>query len=95
MVRVTLTVFWMSADVFGTDLEYSTNAIEVGTWRRLKLKSKMVICAVCFVDYLTELNEWGPIFTLWSNSEDRLNKALTAMAKSVEKCFLALQEMVS
>jgi len=45
-------------------------------------------------DLLAELNEWGPIFTLWSNSEDKLSHALSAIAKSVEKCYVALQELV-
>ena len=45
-------------------------------------------------DLLSELNEWGPVFTLWSNSEDKLNPALSAVAKSIEKCYLSLQELV-
>ncbi|KAK2177710.1 hypothetical protein NP493_583g02019 [Ridgeia piscesae] len=45
-------------------------------------------------EFLAELNEWGPIFTLWSNSEDRLQHALAAVAKSTEQCFLALQALV-
>ncbi|ELU06895.1 hypothetical protein CAPTEDRAFT_21975 [Capitella teleta] len=44
-------------------------------------------------DYLSELNEWGPVFTLWSNNEGKLNDALVAMAKAVEKCFLSLQQL--
>lgn len=47
-----------------------------------------------FSDLLTELSDWGPIFTLWSNSEENLNGALSAMAKSVEKCYVGLQELV-
>lgn len=47
-----------------------------------------------FSDLLTELSDWGPIFTLWSNSEENLNGALSAMAKSVEKCYVSLQELV-
>jgi len=43
---------------------------------------------------LGELNEWGPVFTLWSTSEDKLSQALSAVAKSVEKCYLALQELI-
>jgi len=50
---------------------------------------------VLVVEFLAELNEWGPIFTLWSNSEDRLQHALAAVAKSTEQCFLALQALVS
>jgi len=44
---------------------------------------------------LAELNEWGPVFTLWSNSEDKLSGALSGVAKAVEKCYVALQELVS
>jgi len=47
------------------------------------------------VDILAELNEWGPVFTLWSNSEDRLSGPLSGMAKAIEKCYVALQELVS
>lgn len=50
---------------------------------------------IYITDYLAELNEWGPIFTLWSNSEDKLSQALGAVAKSVEKNFLSMQELVS
>ena len=38
--------------------------------------------------------EWGPVFTLWSNSEDRLNPALGGMAKAAEDCCKSLQEVV-
>ena len=48
-----------------------------------------------FPEYQAELNEWGPVFTLWSNSEDKLSLALRAMAKAVEKNFLSLQDLVS
>jgi len=47
------------------------------------------------LDILSELNEWGPVFTLWSNSEDKLSGALSGVAKAVEKCYVALQELVS
>lgn len=47
------------------------------------------------VDILAELNEWGPVFTLWSNSEDKLSGSLSGMAKAVEKTYVALQELVS
>ena len=46
------------------------------------------------VEFLVELNEWGPIFTLWSNSEDKVSLALGAIAKAVEKNFIALEELV-
>ena len=46
------------------------------------------------VEFLAELNEWGPVFTLWSNSEDKVSLALGAIAKAVEKNFIALQELV-
>ncbi|KAL5016052.1 hypothetical protein ScPMuIL_005641 [Solemya velum] len=35
-------------------------------------------------EYLGELNSWGPIYILWSNSEDQLNSALLAMSKAVD-----------
>jgi len=58
-----------------------------------------VICSVIIlsvgVDILSELNEWGPVFTLWSNSEDKLSSALSGVAKAVEKCYIALQDLVS
>jgi len=47
------------------------------------------------VDILAELNEWGPVFTLWSNSEDKLGGTLSGVAKAIEKCYVALQELVS
>merc|ERR550532_1779402 len=45
-------------------------------------------------ELLNDFNEWGPIFTLWSNSEGQLSPALAITAKAVEKCFLSLQELV-
>ena len=69
---------------------------------KLWLSSVMIVflCKFPFhfifvLDFLTELNEWGPIFTLWSNLEDKVSLALGAIAKAVEKNFLALQELVS
>jgi len=53
------------------------------------------LCCVCWPDILAELNEWGPVFTLWSNSEDRLSGALSGVAKAIEKCYVALQELVN
>ena len=47
-----------------------------------------------YSDYLNSLMEWGPVFTLWSNSEDRLNPALGGMAKAAEDCCKSLQEVV-
>ena len=50
--------------------------------------------ALKFTELLNDNNEWGPFFTLWSNSEGKLSPALAATAKAVEKNFLALQELV-
>ncbi|XP_013413026.1 sorting nexin-30 isoform X2 [Lingula anatina] len=47
------------------------------------------------MEYVTELNEIGPVFTLWSNSEDELSTALTAVAHSIETCCNAVQESIS
>ena len=68
-----------------------SNRLSITKIKPIPTTSKYLI----FLDYLTELNEWGPVFTLWSNSEDKLNHALVAMAKAVEKCFLSLQQLVS
>ena len=46
------------------------------------------------VEYLNDLNELGPVFTLWSNSEDRLCLSLAIFAKSIEKNFIELQTTV-
>ncbi|KAJ8306509.1 hypothetical protein KUTeg_017054, partial [Tegillarca granosa] len=45
-------------------------------------------------EYLTDLSDWGPIFTLWSNSEDQLVTSLLAMSSTVEKCCEALKEVI-
>ncbi|ESP01213.1 hypothetical protein LOTGIDRAFT_212744 [Lottia gigantea] len=45
-------------------------------------------------DYLTEINEWAPCFTLWANSEDNLKPTLLAMSKTVEDCAKELKDML-
>ncbi|KAK3091749.1 hypothetical protein FSP39_022320 [Pinctada imbricata] len=45
-------------------------------------------------DYLLEMCEWGPIYTLWSNSEDQLSNPLLAMSHAVDLSCQALQELV-
>ncbi|XP_041359259.1 sorting nexin-30-like [Gigantopelta aegis] len=45
-------------------------------------------------DYLSELNEWGPVYTLWSNSEDQLSSSLLCMSKTIDKCCHALKEVI-
>ena len=46
-------------------------------------------------EYLSDLVEWGPIYTLWSNSEDQLVSALQSMSKAVDLCCNSLKELVS
>ena len=46
-------------------------------------------------DYMAELLEWGPCFTLWANSEDQLTGALLTMSKAVDDCLRSLKELVS
>ncbi|ESN91765.1 hypothetical protein HELRODRAFT_165836 [Helobdella robusta] len=43
---------------------------------------------------LVEMNELGPVFTLWSNSEDKLAPALIGVAHSIERSYLGLHELV-
>ncbi|KAK3609901.1 hypothetical protein CHS0354_036665 [Potamilus streckersoni] len=45
-------------------------------------------------EYLSLLMDWGPIYTLWSNSEDTLTPALQAMSKAVDHWCQALKELV-
>jgi len=45
-------------------------------------------------DLHTDLEEWGPVYTLWANSEDQLVSPLHAMATAVETAANALKELV-
>ena len=47
------------------------------------------------VEYLDDLMEWGPIYTLWSNSEDQLVSALHSMSKAVDLSCHSWKELVS
>ncbi|XP_078656311.1 sorting nexin-30-like isoform X4 [Branchiostoma floridae x Branchiostoma belcheri] len=46
-------------------------------------------------DYQQDLREFGPVFTLWSNSETELAPAMLGMAGGVEKCEKALEQQIS
>ncbi|KAH3848554.1 hypothetical protein DPMN_090931 [Dreissena polymorpha] len=46
-------------------------------------------------DFHTDLLEWGPIYTLWSNSEDQLVSSLHSMTKAVETSSASLKELQS
>lgn len=50
---------------------------------------------IFLIDYVLELCEWGPIYTLWSNSEDQLTCPLLAMSRAVDICAQTLKETVS
>ncbi|KAK0069849.1 sorting nexin-30 [Biomphalaria pfeifferi] len=45
-------------------------------------------------DYMAELLEWGPCYTLWANSEDQLTGALLTMSKAVDECVKAIKELI-
>ncbi|CAH1801633.1 unnamed protein product [Owenia fusiformis] len=45
-------------------------------------------------DLAHSFDEWGPVFKLWSNSEEKLNQALSSIATATEKCNTALTEVV-
>ncbi|XP_052274039.1 sorting nexin-30-like isoform X2 [Dreissena polymorpha] len=45
-------------------------------------------------DFHTDLLEWGPIYTLWSNSEDQLVSSLHSMTKAVETSSASLKELI-
>ncbi|XP_074640780.1 sorting nexin-30-like [Tubulanus polymorphus] len=46
-------------------------------------------------EYAADLKEFGPMFTLWSGSEDKLNGALAAMAKAVDVNLKALKDVIA
>ncbi|CAG2191162.1 SNX7_30 [Mytilus edulis] len=45
-------------------------------------------------EHLIELSEWGPIYTLWSNSEEELVPSLLAMSDAVDKCCQYMREVI-
>ncbi|CAL1548533.1 unnamed protein product [Lymnaea stagnalis] len=45
-------------------------------------------------DYMAELLEWGPCYTLWANSEDQLTGALLTMSKAVDECVKAVKDLI-
>ena len=54
-------------------------------------------CTILFssTDFHADLLEWGPVYTLWANSEDQLVNALHTMSKTVDTCSEALKDLVS
>ncbi|XP_077981955.1 sorting nexin-30-like [Glandiceps talaboti] len=44
-------------------------------------------------DYITELGEYSPVFSLWSNSEIELAETMTCMAECIETCQKAVQDL--
>ncbi|XP_052776307.1 sorting nexin-30-like isoform X2 [Mya arenaria] len=45
-------------------------------------------------EFHVDLQEWGPIYTLWANSEDQLVSPLHSMAKAVEVSANSLKELI-
>jgi len=55
----------------------------------------LFITGFLFPDFHADLCEWGPIYTLWANSEDQLVSSLLSMSKAVETASQSLKELVS
>ncbi|XP_060564509.1 sorting nexin-30-like [Ruditapes philippinarum] len=45
-------------------------------------------------DFHADMLEWGPVYTLWANSEDQLVNALLTMSKTVDYCSDALKDLI-
>ncbi|XP_029640927.1 sorting nexin-30-like isoform X1 [Octopus sinensis] len=45
-------------------------------------------------EYVEELNDWSPVYTLWSNSEDKLTPALLTMSRAIEANCVAIKESI-
>ncbi|KAK3800106.1 hypothetical protein RRG08_015072 [Elysia crispata] len=45
-------------------------------------------------DYMAELLEWGPCYTLWANAEDQLAGALLTMSKALDECVRTIKELI-
>lgn len=50
--------------------------------------------AVAVTEYLEDLKECAPTYTLWSNSEEELAEPLRGMASCLERCFTETEEQV-
>ncbi|XP_078500361.1 sorting nexin-7 isoform X2 [Lissotriton helveticus] len=46
-------------------------------------------------EYLEQMKEYGPIFTLWSASEEDLASSLKGIASCIDKCCLATEQQMS
>lgn len=46
----------------------------------------IVIVFYCSIDYYEEMKEYGPIYTLWSASEEDLVDPLRGVAGCIDKC---------
>lgn len=49
---------------------------------------------VCVSEYLEELKEYGPTYTLWSGSEEELAEQLKGVAGCIERCCKETEEQV-
>lgn len=45
-------------------------------------------------EYVDELNEWSPVYTLWSNSEDKLTPSLLTMSRAIESTCSSIRDSI-
>ncbi|XP_048255712.1 sorting nexin-30-like [Haliotis rufescens] len=45
-------------------------------------------------ELLGELNEWAPVYTLWSNSEEQLSDTLVQMSRTIESTCQILKDII-
>ncbi|KAM9488870.1 sorting nexin-7 isoform 1-T1 [Clarias gariepinus] len=45
-------------------------------------------------EYLDEIKEYGPVYTLWSGSEEELVEPLKLMASSLDRCYKETEEQI-
>lgn len=51
-------------------------------------------CAAAVPEHLDEMKEYGPIYTLWSGSEEELVEPLKLMASCLDRCSRETEEQI-
>lgn len=46
------------------------------------------------LEYLDEMKEYGPTYTLWSGSEEELMEPLKLMASCLDRCYSETEEQI-
>lgn len=55
----------------------------------------MLFClSGCVAEYLEEMKEYAPTYTLWSGSEEELAEPLKGVANCLDRCFQETEEQV-